>query len=96
MKPMNRHALADIHRTAQQVAAEQTQEHRSAIARAREARTSKQPAVLPNVLPGDVIVTWTGAVVTVAKVNRASITSTAGVRYGAAEIQYAMPGDTDG
>lgn len=94
MRPMNRHALADIHREAERQAAERVKANRDSLRRARETRTPKPAAVLPNVLPGDTIITWTGARVTVAKVNRVSITSTGGVRYGAAEIQYAMPGGT--
>ena len=94
MRPMNRHALADIHRTAQDVEAARAEAYKAALKAARYPRKpGKASAVLPAVLPGDVIVTWTGARVTVAKVNRVSITSTTGVRYGAGEIQYAMPGE---
>lgn len=85
MRPMNRSALSDIHATAVRIEAERAAYNKELSRRAREHRTPKPPAVMPEVHVGDSIIV-ANRVMRVVKVNAKSVVTEGGNRWTAREI----------
>jgi hypothetical protein len=78
-----RHGNREIHRTIDDAKAQLA----AAEAARPRARSKRAPAVdIASIRPGDRIVTVTGSVLTVRRVNRASVTVESGTRWTASEI----------
>lgn len=83
----HRRFLAEIHRDAERVDRERAERARAIARDAREHRTPRPKPVMPAVRVGDRVRLVSGAVVTVAKVNRKSVVTEGGVRWGAGEFE---------